>query len=68
MRQVLVDVSVPKQTTPSSPWADTASVTPMGLSIALIAAAIALAIAIIVGLAMLGRAWSRTKAARTHPA
>jgi hypothetical protein len=69
MRQVLVDVGVPRQATPSSPWVETASVTPIGVSIALIATGIALAIAIIVGLAVLMRAWSsRTRSAHSHPA
>jgi hypothetical protein len=69
LRTTLVDIGVPTGSTVSPPAVDTASATPIWFSVGVAAAGIAVVTAIILGLVLLGRAWSRTRSAtHTRPA
>jgi hypothetical protein len=63
LQHILVGIGVPSGSTVSSPWVDTAHVTPLWLGVGAIAAGIAVVGAIIVGLVVLGRPWARARSA-----
>jgi hypothetical protein len=68
LQGILLGIGVPRDLpTPPPTVADVR--TPSGISIALFGTGIAIVVAMIVGLILLGRAWARTRSAtRTHPA
>jgi len=65
LTNILVGVGMPRTLASPPPVADDASVTPIGISIALIGGSVAIAIAIIVGLVVIGRRWTHTRSAHT---